>query len=111
MIDKNFDFIAVGDIVTDAFIRLKEAEVHTGIKRAERQICLRFGDKIPYESVTVIPAVGNSPNAAVSASRLGLKTALVTDLGDDLDGHRALEQLKDDGVATEPILANRAGFT
>ncbi len=96
-----FDFIAIGDIVTDAFIRLKEAEVHTDIRPAERQICMRFGDKIPYESVTVVPAVGNSPNAATSAARLGLRTALVTDLGDDLGGHHCLERLKENGVATD----------
>ena len=43
-----------------------------------------FGDKVPYESVNVIPAVGNSPNAAVaSTARLGLSTALMTNMGDD----------------------------
>ncbi|MEA1929778.1 MAG: carbohydrate kinase family protein [Patescibacteria group bacterium] len=95
-----FDFIALGDIVTDAFIRLKEAEIHADIQKSERKICMNFGDKIPYESVTVVPAVGNSPNASVSASRLGLKSALVTNLGDDIEGDRALEQLKDDNVST-----------
>ena len=57
--NKNFDFLAVGDIVTDAFIRLKDAELHCDINHEHCEICMNFGAKIPYESVTVVPAVGN----------------------------------------------------
>ncbi len=64
------DFLALGDITTDAFIRLKEASVHCNIHKEECELCMRFADKIPYESVTVVRAVGNAPNAAVSAARL-----------------------------------------
>ncbi len=93
-----FDFIAIGDIVTDAFIELQDAKVDCDIDEANCQISMRFGDKIPYKEVTIVPAVGNSPNASVSASRLGLKTALVTNLGNDNDGTEALAQLKKDRV-------------
>jgi sugar/nucleoside kinase (ribokinase family) len=48
-----------------------------------------------------VPAVGNSPNAAVSAARLGLKSALVTNLGEDVLGKGCLESLERDGVARE----------
>ena len=61
------DFWAVGDIVIDAFIKLKDAHVHCRIDTDACELCVRFGDKVPYESVTVVPAVGNSPNAAVAA--------------------------------------------
>ena len=88
------DFIAVGDITTDAFIKLKDATVNCEINRDTCMLCMRFGDKIPYESVTVIPAVGNSSNASVSAHRLGLKSALATDLGDDEYGKEDIETLK-----------------
>ncbi|HLC66552.1 MAG TPA: carbohydrate kinase family protein, partial [Candidatus Nanoarchaeia archaeon] len=56
------------------------------------------GAKIPFEKVTVIPAVGNSANAAVSAVRLGLKTAFATDIGNDDHGKEILETLKKQGV-------------
>lgn len=95
---KEFDFIAVGDIVDDAFIKLKEASVYCDLDKEHCQICMRFGDKIPYDSVTVVPAVGNSPNASVSAARLGLKSALVTNLGKDKNGQEAIEALKENGV-------------
>ncbi|MBI3273705.1 MAG: carbohydrate kinase family protein [Candidatus Colwellbacteria bacterium] len=100
---KEYDFIAIGDTVTDAFIRLKDAAVNCDINREKCQICMRFKDKIPYESVTVVPAVGNSANASVAASRLGLKSALVSNIGDDYFGKECLDALVQEKVATEFI--------
>jgi sugar/nucleoside kinase (ribokinase family) len=99
--DNFYDFIAIGDTVTDAFIRLKDAAVTCDINREKCMICLRFKDKIPYESVTVVPAVGNSANASVSAARLGLKSALVSNIGDDYFGKECLDALIKEKVATE----------
>ncbi len=81
--EPNFDFVAIGDTTTDAFIRIKQASVHFDEKDDEEKICLTNGSKIPYEELYVIPAVGNSPNAAVSAARLGLSSAIITNFGDD----------------------------
>ena len=97
---KNYDFIGIGDIVTDAFIKIKEAIIEDGDDGGKR-ICMRFGDKIPYEDVFIIPAVGNSANASVSAARLGLKSALITNLGDDYYGKECLNVLKKEKVGTE----------
>ncbi|MEK7552992.1 MAG: PfkB family carbohydrate kinase [Patescibacteria group bacterium] len=108
---EQFDFVALGDIVTDAFIRLKNAELHCDLKKENCQICLAYGSKIPYESVTVLPAVGNSPNAAVAAARLGLKTALVTDLGADDHGREALATLKRAGVETRFVRVHENRLT
>lgn len=101
------DFVAVGDITTDAFIELKDVTVNCEINRDTCMICMRFGDKIPYESVTVVPAVGNSPNASVSAHRLGLKSALATNLGDDEYGREDIETLKKEGVITDYIRVHK----
>lgn len=103
-----YNFIAIGDTVTDAFIRLKEASVHCAINRENCQICMRFGDKIPYEDVFVVPAVGNSANAAVSASRLGLKSAIVTNIGDDDGGKEILETFAAEKVGAD-FIAIHAG--
>ncbi|MDP3956308.1 MAG: carbohydrate kinase family protein [bacterium] len=94
-----FDFIALGDITTDAFIRLSD-EVHTYIHDEQRELCMAFGSKIPYENVTVVPAVGNSPNASVSAARLGLKSALITDQGSDEAAKGHMASLEKNGVDT-----------
>jgi sugar/nucleoside kinase (ribokinase family) len=99
--EHTYDVIAIGDIVTDAFIRLKDAEVHCNINTHACELCLRFGDKVPFESVTVLKAVGNSPNGAVSASRLGLRNALIATVGQDQNGTDCLDTLKSNNVSTE----------
>ena len=99
----NFDFVAVGDTTIDAFIRIKEASVNCDINKENCQICLDYGNKIPYESVTIVPAVGNSANAAVVAARLGLKSAFVGNVGDDLNGKDCLSAFKAENVSTKFI--------
>lgn len=100
---KNFDFVAIGDITTDAFIRIKEAEVYLDQKTNREKLSIGFGDKVPYESVEIIRAVGNSANASVSASRLGLKSALVSVVGDDQNGEECIKTLEKNGVDTQFI--------
>ncbi len=95
---RQLDILAIGDITTDAFIRLKEASVSCDINKENCTISMRFADKIPYESVEVVRAVGNSPNASVSASRLGLSAGLITDIGDDENGRECLETLREEKV-------------
>jgi len=105
------DFLAIGDTVTDAFIKLKDAKVHCDINQEHCTITMAFGDKIPFESVEVVRAVGNSANAAVAAARLGLSSALVTNIGDDEEGVKCLEHLKGDGVSTEYVIIHKGKKT
>lgn len=100
---KPFDFLAVGDIVTEPFIRLKDAKVTCNIDNENCTISMRWGDKIPYDSAVVCRAVGNSPNAAVSAARIGLNTGLATDIGNDAIGKGNLEQLKKEKISTKHV--------
>jgi len=106
-----YDFVSIGDITTDAFIHIKDARVNCDIDDKNCLLCVRFGDKIPYESVTVVPAVGNSPNAAVSAHRLGLNAALASNLGDDRNGSDCLNALKHEGVSTEYVTVHEGKET
>jgi ribokinase len=101
--NEHIQFLAIGDMVTDAFIRLKEATVHCDINHQNCTITLPFGEKIPYDSVEIVKAVGNSANAAVAAARLGLKAALVSDVGSDQNGKEMIESMANDGVMTDFI--------
>lgn len=105
------DFIAIGDTVIDAFIKLKDASVVGEPDTKEYKICLPFADKVPYEEVYVIPAVGNAANAAVSAARLGLNSALVTNLGGDQNGKDCLAALQADKVDTAFAKINEGAKT
>lgn len=94
------DFLAVGDIVTEPFIRLKEAEI-LDRDSSEPKLAMRWGDKIPYDHFVLLAAVGNASNAAVSAARLGLNSALRAYVGEDQYGKECLAVLAKENVSTE----------
>lgn len=96
-----YDFVSFGDIVVDCFIKLKEASVNCDIRHEHCLLCVKFGQKIPFESATEVPAVGNGPNAAVAAAKIGLKSAVVAELGDDAHGNACLKKLEEAKVSTE----------
>ena len=99
--ENELDFVAVGDVVTEPFISLKDASTHCKVDQSACELCVRFGDKIPYESAEIMRAVGNSANAAVCAARLGLRTALITDIGNDDIGKGNIEELHKNNVLTD----------
>jgi sugar/nucleoside kinase (ribokinase family) len=103
MSSQQYDFVSIGDITIDAFIQLSknDATVEKDEKTGRKKLEMNFGDKLPYEDVTVVNSVGNSPNASVSAHRLGLRSALVTNLGHDRNGKDCLDALRQEGVDTD----------
>jgi ribokinase len=108
-----YDFVAIGDIVVDAFIQLNidKADVSIDLDSGRQTLHMPFGSKLPYDDVTVVSAVGNSPNAAVSAHRLGLHTALIANLGHDRNGKDCLDALRTEGVSTEYVTVHEGKQT
>lgn len=107
----SIDFLAVGDTVVDDFIRLKDASVSCDVNTDACTITMRWGDKIPFESSTILAGVGNSANAAVAASRLGLSSALLATIGKDHDGELILESFAREGLNTSLITRADDKFT
>ena len=99
----NIDFLAIGDIVTEPYIKIIDAEKSCDLNKEHCKLSFRFGDKIPYESAEVCRAVGNSPNAAVCASRLGLNTSLVSYVGEDKVGKENIDELLNNKVNIDYI--------
>jgi ribokinase len=98
---EEYDFVSIGDITTDEFIELRTDRAVVNKDLTGRDVLsMYFGDKLEFIGAVNVPAVGNSPNAAVSATRLGLRTGLVTDIGDDEGGTEILDGLKNEGVDT-----------
>ena len=96
-----FDFISIGDTVIDAFIKLSVGHVQESAHGSE--LCLPYGAKIPFDEVYILPAVGNSANAAVSAARIGLKSGIITSLGNDSYGEDCVNNFKKENVAVDFI--------
>jgi ribokinase len=104
--------LAVGDIITDAFIKLSEdyAQVYTDDKGYKR-LSFELGAKLPYDSVDIVEAVECSPNAAVSMSRQGLDVSLMSWFGDDGPGKDIMSYLKAQGVHTDELVVENGKKT
>ena len=101
--DKQIDIIAIGDIATEPFIKIMDAEAKCDLEGEHCKLCLSFGGKIPYESAEICRAVGNSANVAICASRLGLNSSLISYIGNDATGKGDIEQLNIENVSTDYI--------
>ena len=100
--------LAIGDIFTDAFIKLNEdvARIDTD-ENGEKRISLPLGTKPPYDQVDIVQAVGPAPNAAVAVARLGLDVSLDSFIGDDEVGKEAIAYLNQQHVETEDMLVEQ----
>jgi ribokinase len=96
--------LAIGDIVTDAFIALEpdQAQVTTDTEGIDH-LSMEFGAKLPYDHVDIIEAVGNSANAAVSFTRLGVRAGLMAFIGEDQAGKDSLKHLAEEHVDTTTV--------
>lgn len=105
------DCLSIGDTAVDAFIRLQQAEEIIDLEHHRDMLCMSFAEKIPYDFAEVIPGVGNSANAAVSLARLGLKSAIYTNLGDDAYAQDCISSFKQNHVDTSYIVKNKGKKT
>lgn len=102
----SFDVLSVGDIVTDAFIKLFEDQAQVYTNDHGTWLAMEFGTKLPYDRVDEIKAVGNASNAAVSFARLGLNSGFVTNVGGDQQGRDMIEALHKEHVDTRFVRVN-----
>ncbi len=112
------DFLAIGDITIDAFIHLatgaEGSAVHSICTDADKEhceLCLPFPDKIPFDKMIEVKGVGNSANAAVSAARLGLRSALITNVGGDSRGQDCINELKKNNVFADFVAVEKGSET
>lgn len=100
------DVVCIGDIVTDAFIKLIDDQANTYENEQGKWIAMQFGTKLPYDHAEILEAVGNAANAAVAFSRLGLETAFVTNVGNDQHGRDMIASLEKDHIKTHFVRIN-----
>ena len=100
------DILAIGDIVTDAFIKLIDDQAHEYENEQGKWLAMPFGTKLPFDHVDVIQAVGNASNAAVAFARLGLNTGFVTNVGGDQEGRDMIHALENNDVDTRFVRVN-----
>lgn len=101
-----FDLITIGDSTIDTFIRIHEASVECDLNKKDCKLCVPYGSKVPVDEIAYGVA-GNAANVAVGTSRLGLRTAIYTNLGDDDQGKRIKNELVKNNISDEYIVVNR----
>ncbi|HEY5549937.1 MAG TPA: carbohydrate kinase family protein [Candidatus Saccharimonadales bacterium] len=93
MAQKQLDVLAIGDVVTDVFIKLLDNEAKVEKTDDGPRLSMAFATKIPFDHATIVPAVGNASNAAVCIAKVGLQSGLVSNIGDDDWGRDILRAL------------------
>lgn len=103
--DRKPSVLAIGDIFTDAFIKLRDDSARIDVDEdGTKRLSLPYGSKPAYDHVDIVKSVGPSPNASVSMSRLGLDVDLLAWVGDDQPGKEALEHLVEENVGTSQMV-------
>ncbi len=96
---EHFDLVSIGDASLDVFIDPIEHESFCSIDQSKCLICFNYADKIPVRHLE-FSVGGNALNNAVGSSRLGLKVAVVSTVGNDPTGRRILDAVAAEGVDT-----------
>lgn len=103
--------LAIGDVVTDAFIKLLDDRAVTYDNEQGKWLAMPFGSKVPFERAEVIEGVGNASNAAVSFARLGIHAGLVSNVGGDNFGRNIINALEKERVDTRFVRINHDKVT
>ena len=100
--NNTFDLITIGDSTIDTFIKIHDATIECDINKKDCKICIKYGEKIPVDSISH-SAAGNALNVAVGGQNLGLNSAIYTNLGDDEHGHLIKKKLVQSEVSEDYI--------
>jgi sugar/nucleoside kinase (ribokinase family) len=104
------DIISLGDATIDTLVEIGDATVACSVDRRNCLLQLRYGDKLPVESISQKVA-GNAMNNAVGCARLGLRTAIHTILGLDRSGDTIVQALVENKVSRTFVERDRKHST
>ncbi len=105
-----FNIITIGDAVIDTYVFIDDATLECDVNRQNCQLCLNYASKIPLTD-SFQAMGGNAANLALAAARLGLKTAILTSVGNDANGQMLKEGLKKNKVDTGLLFLDKKAKT
>lgn len=100
------DVLSIGDVVTDAFIKLFDERAEAYQDDRGKWLAIPFATKVPFDRAIEVEGVGNAGNAAVCFAKLGLKSGLISNVGDDQHGRDIITALKNMKVDTRFVRVN-----
>jgi len=102
-----YDVIAIGDTTQDVFLLMSDASLQCDLDGENCRLCFDYADKIAVDKKTDISAVGNAANNAIGVARLGLRSAIYTVVGDDVQGRIAKDVLQENGVEVQYVVFDK----
>lgn len=112
MRNQQLDVLCVGDVVTDAFIKLDDDHAWSYVDDQGRDIiAMELGNKLPFEKAVIVEGVGNAANASVSLTHLGLNCGFVTNVGEDKYGRGIIAALNAKKIDTRYVRVNPGMMT
>lgn len=99
-----YDIICIGSSVVDSFIKSKAFKIQKtddGVL-----LCQTYGEKIDVDDY-IVKTGGGGSNTAVGFSRMGFRTALVTELGKDVWSELITQELRKEIVDPKLVIAEK----
>lgn len=97
-----YDCLVIGDTTIDTFLLIDHANIHCNVHGEACQICFDFGGKIPIKTSSQSIG-GNAANVSTALARLGAEVGIISEIGDDVNGTTAHNQLQQVGVDTRYV--------
>jgi sugar/nucleoside kinase (ribokinase family) len=94
-----YDVICIGDAKIDAFLVFsdKDGAGKCRLDENTNELCFKHGEKIPVDR-TYFSVGGNAANVSVGLSRLGVKSTIAAEIGDDEFSLKIINTLAVEGV-------------
>ncbi|MCL5435864.1 MAG: carbohydrate kinase family protein [Patescibacteria group bacterium] len=109
MANKRYDVVTVGDCKADQFLKLDRFKIFSG-PGGRKFLGLAYAQKLSVSEFGAFSG-GNALNAAVNFSRLGLRAAVATVLGDDHEAEHILEVMRREKIGMGLVVRQRGTVT
>jgi len=100
------DILTIGHSTLDIYMKLQSSDTTTSLSQEGSQICFYHGSKIPVEKIDINPG-GNALHVAIATAKLGLKSKIYSELGDDEYTLKTIKLLKENKVDTTLCIKNK----
>jgi sugar/nucleoside kinase (ribokinase family) len=104
------DILTIGDSCIDITLHISDANEIVAEGSTSPQICFLHGSKIPVDNFSTAIA-GNAVNVATGCNRMGLKTGVYTEIGNDQNGQKIINELQNMGIDTKYCIKNEGAET
>lgn len=106
-----FNLLAIGDPIIDTHVRIDDSNNACRlIPHGKIMLCFDYGSKIPIRN-SFQSLGGNAANVSIGTTKLGLNSAILSTIGDDINGKMVVRELAKYGVDTSYLTTDKKSNT